>query len=154
MKRFITAVLTINWSLWATICPADPPRLQRLLPVAVAPGQTVDVTLHGSNLADPTALWSNLPAAIELGGGGAKNGKEPTSVTYRFKLPAETAPGIYGVRLATAKGISNLRLIAVDDLPTVLEAGGNSTAKKTQEVRLPAGIEGRVDQESYDFYKF
>ena len=133
---------------------AQAPKLNRLLPVAAAPGQTVDITLLGENLARPYGLWTSLPAAVEMAGGGQKNGTEPGTVTYRFKLPAETPLGVYGVRLATDKGISNLRLLAVDDLPTVREADGNSTSRKAQEVQLPAGIEGRVDAESYDYYKF
>jgi hypothetical protein len=154
MSRFIAALLMVIAALAPSVAPADPPKLSRLVPVAAAPGQTVEITLLGSNLAEPTGLWTNLPAVVEMAGGGPKNGKEPSTVTYRFKLPAQVPLGVYGVRLANGKGISNLRLLAVDDLPTVREADGNSTAKKAQEVQLPCGIEGRVEAESYDYYKF
>ena len=154
MRPFCTATLAICLAILPGIGQAQAPKLNRLLPVATAPGQAVDITLLGENLAQPSGLWTNLPAAVEMAGGGPKNGTEPGTVTYRFKLSAETPLGIFGVRLATGKGISNLRLLVVDDLPTVREGEGNSTKSKAQDVQLPAGIEGRVDAEGYDYYKF
>ena len=155
MTRFLTVALGFGMALVPAMGQAQAPKLNRLLPVAAAPGQTVDITLQGENLAQPSGLWTNLPAVVELAGGGPKNGTEPGTVTYRFKLPAEAAAGASTASaLATGKGISNLRLLAVDDLPTVRKADGNSTSRKAQDVQLPAGIEGRVDAESYDYYKF
>ena len=116
MKRFIAAVLMVGGVLVPSAAEADPPRLQRLLPVAAAPGQTVDITLLGNNLERPTSLWTNLQAGIEIGGGGPKNGKP--------KRPSRTASSCRPKRRwastesewQTSGGVSNLRLLVVDDL--------------------------------------
>src|SRR3954454_937763 len=40
----------------------EAPLVTRSVPSAVAPGKTVEVTLSGSGLDAPTALWTSVPA--------------------------------------------------------------------------------------------
>jgi hypothetical protein len=73
---------------------------------------------------------------------------------FQVKLPPGTPLGIYGVRVVTAHGSSNVRLVMVDDLPTVLENNANKSRATAQVVKPPVAVEGAAEVESFDFYKF
>ncbi len=75
-------------------------------------------------------------------------------VTFRCELPADAAPGVYALRLATERGISNLRLVVVDDLPTLQAAGDNLSPAKAQPLELPVAVEGAIPAEGRHYYKF
>ncbi len=154
MKQFLTAALVVA-AITARDVAAQPPSLGYLNPSAALPGQATDLTLLGGNLASPTTVWSNMPGAkIELAPGIDGNGAKADQVVYRFTLPAETPVGIYGLRLATGKGGSNLRLVMVDDLASVGDNGNNKTMPAAQPVNVPTAVDGACEAESYDFYKF
>jgi hypothetical protein len=157
MKPLLAAGLMIASGLAAAAGPATAlaAKLSYTLPSAAAPGETVDVVLFGEKLEGAKTLWTNLPGATsELAPGVEKNGTQAGQVTFRLKLPAQTALGVYGLRVATAGGISNLQLFMVDDLPTVKESTDNKSLKKAQEVHLPVAVDGVAETESYDFFKF
>ena len=145
----LTCALLLPASLWA-----QAPTLSHAVPGAVMPGQATDVTFHGGNLAGATRLWTSLPVQAELAGGIDKNGQEAGKVVYRVTAAAGAAPGIGGIRVATDKGVSNLRLFMIDDLPSLADNGQNKTIEKAQELNLPVAVDGSCEPESYDFYKF
>jgi len=143
----------IGWLSAATVTAA-PPAINSVVPIGVAAGQATDVTFHGGNLAGSSGLWSPCVSSAELTPDVEKNGQDAAKVTYRLNVPAETPVGVYGVRLATPEGISNIRLLLVDDLPTVAEAGNNKAHDTAQVITLPAAVEGVCEAESFDYYKF
>jgi len=153
MKPTLQAALLLVLSSVATAF-AQAPALTRLQPAGIQPGKPTDVVLLGGNLAGPTGIWSDLPLSAELTPGLEGNGTQPASVSYRLTVPAETPPGIAGFRVATGGGVSNLRLILVDDLPAVADNGNNKTPQTAQAVSLPTAIDGVGDGEASDFYKF
>lgn len=153
MKQLLTAALVVT-AITAGEARAQPPSVGYLVPAAALPGQATDLTLVGGNLASPTAVWSNLPGAkIELAPGIEGNGAKADQLVYRCTLPAETPVGIYGLRLATGKGASNLRLVMVDDLASVSDNGNNKTMPTAQSLNVPTAVDGAAEAESYDFYK-
>jgi len=93
------------------------PTIGSTSPLAVAPGKTIDLKIRGGNLAAPTELWTSFPCEVLLPIDLAGNGTKADEVTYRLKLPADAPPGVHGIRVATAQGVSNAKLIAIDDLP-------------------------------------
>lgn len=131
---------------------ANAPTINYLTPSAVKPGETVDVTVVGTNLASPTATWTNLPAQVELAP-LEKNGTDKTKVVYRITLPADAAPAIAGLRIATGDGVSNLRLLMVDELDTVQADGKNRTPETALAIKPPVAVEGAVAAESFDYYR-
>lgn len=154
MKHLLTAALVLI-AITGRDVAAQAPSVGYLSPSAALPGQATDLTLLGGNLASPTAVWSNVPGAkIELAPGIEGNGTKAEQIVYRFTLPAETPVGIYGLRLATGKGASNLRLVMVDDLASMADNGNNKTLPTAQAVNVPTAIDGACEAESYDFYKF
>lgn len=133
---------------------ADPPTLGYTVPAAVAPGASTDVTCYGGNLIGSTGVWSSFTATSSLAAGITENNAQPGQVVYRVEVPAETPVGIAGLRVATGEGISNLRLIMVDDLSSVAENGQNGAMETAQVITSPIAIDGKVDPEQSDFYRF
>ncbi|HEX4143717.1 MAG TPA: PPC domain-containing protein [Pirellulales bacterium] len=154
MLRFLAAALAVACCLCGAMGNAQVPKLKSAIPTGIVPGQPVNVTFTGEALNQPTGLWTNLPGCVKLAPGIDQNGDQPGSVTYCCELPANSAPGIYGIRLATGQGISNVRLLVVDDLPTVLEAPDNASLAKAQQLQLPVAVEGAAKAESRQYYTF
>ena len=98
-------------------------------------------------------MWSGLPGQVELAPGVANNGKEPGKATYRVTVPAGTPVGVGMIRLATDKGVSNARLLLVDDLEAVADNGANKATSTAQELKLPCAVDGACEPESFDFYR-
>jgi hypothetical protein len=153
MKRFLLAALVIAAGGGQSML-AQAPIVNYPVPAALLVGQSTDITLIGGNLAGPTALWTSLPSAkIELAPGVEGNGTKADQVVYRCTLAADAPVGIYGFRVATAKGVSNTRLLMVDDLPSVADNGNNKTLPTAQAISFPTSVDGAAEAESYDFYK-
>ena len=130
------------------------PAINTTSPIGVAPGQAVDVTLNGGNLAGAQRMWSTFGGEAVLSPDVENNGEDAASVVYRVTPPADAALGIHGIRVITAGGASSLRPLLIDDLATVAEAGGNNTIESAQAVTIPTAVDGRVDNLSRDFYQF
>lgn len=126
---------------------AQTPAVSRAVPSALAPGKTVDVILHGSGLEGPTALWTSIPATTEcLQSTGDR-------ATYRVTLPPEAQAGIAALRVATRRGVSNLHLFMVDDLPSVAETAGNTSPGAAQLLTRPIAVDGTCDPLGFDYYR-
>jgi hypothetical protein len=152
MKRLCLAVLTYGL-LPASAAFCQPPTLSHMLPAGVQPGKTIDVVFHGANLAGATAIWTSFPATAVLTPGVEKNGTEPASVSFRLTIPAEVPLGVGGIRVVSGQGVSNLRLLVIDDLPGLAKAGNNKNLQTAQPLSLPIAVDGACDAESSDFYK-
>lgn len=158
-RRASIDMLRLACALLSAVCClgvpalAKPPSLGHALPLAVTPGEATDVTLHGGDLTGARALWTSFPAEIELAPDIENNGQDAGKVTYRITTPAEVPLGVHGLRLVTSEGVSNVRLILVDDLPTVADNGQNKTIETAQEITVPVAIDGTCEPESFDYYK-
>ncbi|MDG1895599.1 MAG: PPC domain-containing protein [Fuerstiella sp.] len=144
---------------------ADPPKAIRVEPLAVAPGETSEILLHGLYFADATDVWSSL------GSGSDASRLNITNADNQYALPpsshkasdrisllsasvAQTCPvGIHAVRLATVEGISNPLLFMVDDLPTVIGAKDNHSLKTAQTIELPIAIDGMTESGQADYFQ-
>lgn len=133
---------------------AAPPTINAAVPSGISAGQATDVTLYGANLAGAGGLWCPAVSTSELTPEVENNGQDAAKVTYRLTVPAEMPVGVYGLLLSTGEGVSNMRLLMVDDLPTVNEAGNNKSFETAQAITLPMAIEGACEAESFDCYKF
>lgn len=155
MKRTLPIALVCA-SLLAIAKPAtaQPPVINFTQPTAIVPGVATDVTFFGGNLAGVTGFWNDLGATAELTPGIENNGAIGDRVTYRLLVPAEAAVGIGGYRIATGQGIANVRLLMIDDLPTVIDNSANKTIETAQLINLPVAIDGACEPESFDYYKF
>jgi hypothetical protein len=112
--------------------PAAGPQLQRVSPCAVEPGQVSILEVAGSNLEKPTGLWTSFPAETKV----LPDGR------FQVQVDSQLAPQVGAVRVITNDGISNLRLVLVDRLPTGVIAGSD------QSLAIGEAVEGHVDNES------
>jgi hypothetical protein len=116
-------------------------------------GTAPELALTGTNLAEPVALWTNIPGAKVTIPTDANNGKEPTKLRVKLDVPKEVPLGLYALRLATARGMSNLRLFCVDDLPQVNAEAAARKKDTAQPVPVPSVVVGKADQEQTDYFK-
>lgn len=156
MKCSIGLSFALLCTLAVSSAQAQAPAVTYFNPSAVAPGAATNVTFVGANLANVTGVWSNIPGAsfVLPAAGFEGNGTKPDNVVYQCTLPAETQVGIYGVRLYTGLGVSSVRLLMVDDLPSLNESGTNKTVEAAQVLTLPIAVDGACEAETFDYYKF
>ncbi len=128
------------------------PVLAAPLPLGVQRGTTLDLTLTGSNLAEPTGLWTSFPCKVTVPAEN-NNGKDNAKLLVRLEVPADAPVGLHTVRLATTRGMSNLRPFCVDDMPQLNEEGGNRAKTTPQALPVPCVVVGRADAEASDYFK-
>ena len=128
------------------------PTLNVAFPLGAQRGQTIELNLTGTNLADPTALWTSFPAKITIPT-DMNNGKDAAKLKVKLEVPADAPIGFHSIRLATKQGISNARMFCIDEVPQIDETADNRTWEKAQPVGVPGVVAGRTDSEASDFFK-
>jgi hypothetical protein len=128
--------------------------ISSVTPLALRPGQVQELVLGGSGPAESRQLWSRFPQKSVITPEGPKQGKNPGAASFRVNVPAQAALGIYGIRVATTTGVSPLRLMMLDDLPTVRAAGSNLSRATAQLLSLPAAVEGVLPAQQLHYFKF
>ncbi len=129
------------------------PVLNPAMPLGMQRGTTLDLTLTGNKLAEPTGLWTSFPAKATIPTEG-NNGKDNGNLLVRLEVPKDAPLGFHAIRLATRRGMSNLRLFCIDDLPQVIENTTNHTPSTAQEISVPCVVVGKADAETTDYFRF
>jgi hypothetical protein len=136
--------------------PANPqaPTINPLVPAGVQRGLSLDLVVTGTQLASPTGVSLGTAAKITIL--AEDKGIKPDAGKFkvRIEVPADTPVGWYPFRVATLKGVSNLRVLCVDDLPQVVGTGNNRTRTTAQEIPVPSAVTGSILAEQGDYYKF
>jgi hypothetical protein len=115
-------------------------------------GTALDVTLTGTNLSEPLSLWTSFPAKVTIST-DQNNGKDNAKLLVHLDVPKDAPIGFHAIRLATTRGISNLRVFCIDDLPQVMEVETNHSRAAAQPVAIPCVVVGRADPEISDYFK-
>ncbi len=137
------------WPACATAAP--PPEIAYTTPAAVAPGETIDLTIHGKNLQQARQLWTSFPARCEC----IPLSTEVTDrAVCRVTVPRDQQVGIAAIRFVTMSGVSNPLLIMLDDLPSLAEADTQNAAENAQQVSLPIAIDAVCDALKEDYFQF
>jgi hypothetical protein len=139
---------------FAAAVQAQPPSITGLAPLAVRPGEAVDLKVQGANLAGAAMLWTSFPCETSLAPGIEGNGANNAEVTWRVTAPEALPVGVHGVRVVTPRGVSPLRLIVVDDLPSVPQSADNKTAETPQPLEPPVAVDGRMGNLERHYYRF
>ena len=132
--------------------PPQAPTLNVAFPLGAQRGQSIELTLTGTNLNDSTALWTSFPAKVTIPT-DMNNGKDAAKLRVKLDVPADAPIGFHAIRLATKHGISNARMFCIDELPHMDEAADNRTREKAQPVPVPGVVVGKTDAEASDFFK-
>ncbi|MBC7821018.1 MAG: PPC domain-containing protein, partial [Planctomycetaceae bacterium] len=89
--------------------------VEQLSPPVVQRGAVNRIEVLGSETAEAVGLWSSLPADVfrvrPVEASGANK------AAFDVELTAQAPLGLYGLRLATRSGLSNVHLFFVDELP-------------------------------------
>ena len=114
MTRFVNVFVILLIVVWpnaaypqAFVEHLSPPVLQR--------GAVNRIEVLGNETAEAVGLWSSLPTdafrvrPVEAGGANR--------AVFDVELTAQAPLGLYGLRLATRSGLSNVHLFLVDELP-------------------------------------
>src|SRR5262245_15346160 len=90
--------------------PPNPqaPVLSAATPLGMQRGTALELTLTGTNLAGPTGLWTSFPAKVTIPTDN-KNGEDNAKLRVRLEVPSDAPIGYGVIRLATTRGMSNLR---------------------------------------------
>jgi hypothetical protein len=128
------------------------PNIAMPVPLGMQRGTSLELTLTGTNLADPIALWTSFPAKVTIPTDN-DNGKDNAKLRVRLEVAKDAPLGFHALRLATRHGMSNLRLFCIDDLPQVMEVDTNRSKMTAQPVPVPGVVVGRADAEVSDYFK-
>jgi hypothetical protein len=151
---FTLAVLLLGTEVSPAQVPSNPlaPNLAMPAPMGMQRGTSLELILTGTNLADPTALWTSFPAKVTIPTDN-NNGKDNAKLRVRLEVAQGAPLGFHALRLATRHGMSNLRLFCVDDLPQVMKVDSNRSKTTAQQVPVPCVVAGRADAEVSDYFK-
>jgi len=112
----------------------------------------LELLLTGTNLAGPTGLMTGFPAHVTIPSED-KNGQDNSKLKVRLEVPANAPLGYYPLRLATTRGMSNVRLFCIDELPQVLKVDTNDKFETAQLVPVPCVVAGRAVAEAVAYFK-
>ena len=150
----LTAALSLLAALNGSFAAGQAPSVASVSPLAVTPGAAVDLKLRGANLAGAKSLWTSFPAEAVVAPGVEGNGTNASEVTFRVTTPAEGHVGVHGLRVVTAGGASPIRLVVVDDLPSIAQQAGNTSRQAAQAVTVPCAVDGAVENLKLNYFRF
>lgn len=110
MRNTVTGVLLV---LLASSAVAEPVA-DHLEPPSVVRGQRNKLAVIGKEIDRPLGIWTSLPPdKIQV---VTAQSADASRANLELEVAADCPLGIYGLRLATEDGLSDLQLFAVDDL--------------------------------------
>jgi hypothetical protein len=128
-------------------------RLTGIFPPGGQVHSTVEVALEGQDLDETAELRFSHPGLTAKPKLAEANG-QPEPNKFLVTIAPETPEGIYEVRAWGRFGLSNPRAFAVGSLPELIEASANHEASQAQLVALDRTVNGRTDNNAYDYFKF
>lgn len=145
----------------ASAQPFPRPRLDAVTPAGARVGTTVEVSLAGAELDEPSSLYFSdrriKAERLSAPPPPTDKTKPPPSAPLRFKVtvPTDAPIGIHDVRFIGKWGISNPRAFVVGDLAEMIEKEANDDAPQAQKVALQTTVTGTVASPSdVDYYGF
>lgn len=139
----------VIWSIGSlTPLQAAEPAISRLSPPGFQRGTESDLEIAGARLADAKKLLF-FSGGIEV---VSLTAEADNKVKARIKIPENCPPGLHALRLASATGMSNLRMIGVSPLPQLQEAEPNSDFVAPQAIAVGHTINGLIKNEDVDYY--
>jgi hypothetical protein len=133
---------------------AAPPQITKFEPLALAPGKTLELTIHGQSLQNPRSLWTTFAARCEFDAATKEIASKGEKLVCHVTVPRDEQVGVGALRVVTSAGISNPILIMLDDLPTTGESSDNHTIQQAQSITVPTAIDGQCDAIQEDMFRF
>ena len=136
----------------AIVAAPQAPTLATPASLGAKAGEEVELTVTGTNLADPTAVLLSCPGKVTIPTDN-KNGTEAGKLRVKVAVDPKVQIGLYTVRVATKHGVSNARPFVVDTLPLVASTATNRTKDMAQAVNVPCVASGSIPAETSEFFK-
>lgn len=134
---------------------AAPPQLKTVFPPAARRGTVNELKAVGAHFSRGAELLVPFVAEIRV------QFHSIEVLTLVVKPAVETPPGVYPIRVRTAEGVSNLRMLAVTDVPVVSAKEPNGQYRdgkidlaSAQRVTLPCAVCGHRLMRDIDVYRF
>ena len=131
--------------------------IEHVFPPVAQRGEPTRLRLIGSSLQGATALWTTLPDGTWRADPIGKN--DEGEAFCDLHIAADAPLGLYGLRIATGDGLSNVHLFAVDQLAVVPERefvtkgeSANGRRGGAQAVPLPAIVAGGCGPSDIDHF--
>lgn len=121
------------------------PVLTSIAPLGASAGETVTLTLRGSEVDEARSLLLNehvIPIEPVKGKG------------WRVVLPADLKPGFYDLRLVSSLGVSNPRTFEISRHPTLASTGKNTAPEQALQVPLNSVIDGVFKAATLQWFRF
>ena len=134
----------VGFFAFHTTCQAQA-FIEHLSPPALERGKTTRLAVAGSDLKKALDLWTSLPAG-KITATPVGDSKADAAI-FDVRVADDAPVGLFGLRVATADGLSNVHLCLIDDLP--LQAAPDS-AKEPAKVELPCALWGRFQEGHVD----
>ncbi|MBS0204375.1 MAG: hypothetical protein JSS49_15835 [Planctomycetes bacterium] len=116
MRQQLLLMVAALISLGQGTCQAQS-FVEHVSPPVVRRGAVNRVTLNGTESNQVVGLWTSLPAGM-VQARVVSDGL--TQSVLDLEMSADAPLGIYGLRLATRSGLSNVHLFVVDELPVLI----------------------------------
>jgi hypothetical protein len=123
-------LLAVTVTFFGTKALAAAPQIGNLGPHGLQTGATTTLTIDGSGLLPAPRLLLPVPVTAQV----LKPGATANRIEIAVTLPAQVPPGLYPLRVATTKGVSNAVILGIDDLAQIPFAA--------QVAKLPAALHG------------
>lgn len=124
------------------------PELDLVQPAHFTRGKATLVRVSGRNFGGRVKLLVPFPAEVR------EASSSDTVATFSITPKAEVPLGRYPLRIIGPGGLSNLRLIAVSDLPVVAEQEPNDRFEQAQKLDVPCVVTGPLDHPARDIETF
>jgi len=111
--------------------------IEHLSPPVLRRGAVTRLAINGTETTGAIGLWRSLPA--DMLRPRLVEGNSPASTTFDVDLAANAPLGLYGLRLATRSGLSNVHLFLIDELP-ITERSPDLALDATFPVTLPVCV--------------
>ncbi len=118
-------------------------------PRSCKPGQTIQLSVQGTDLNDSLRLASNSKSLQ-----WQVDKIEPTQVTFALTLSADAPLGPLRLWLATSASAVKSHILVVDDLDAVIDNGNNHSFETAQTLSTRSTVAGFCDASVSDFYRF
>lgn len=143
LARTRAALVAALAALPAVAVMAQDPVPRVLRPLGLRAGADTELSIAGENLAGGARLWTSFAAEVEALGDAS-----PGSARFRVRVGAGVPPGIHGLRVLTAAGLSALVPVLVDDLAAIEAA---AAAERT--LSGPIAIDGRCAPDRFETFR-
>ncbi|HZN64591.1 MAG TPA: PPC domain-containing protein, partial [Tepidisphaeraceae bacterium] len=111
--------------------------------ISIQRGQTLEVTVNGSNLSTVASVGIEDPQGLDV---ALVNPEKPDNAkaTLRIVAAPDATPGNREFRLVSPTGVSNPLRVVVDQFPRLAESEPNDAPPQAQTAVLPAVLTGQI----------